>query len=393
MDKRVYWIWLQHAFGAGSAKPYSIYKRFQRGPEEFYDGGPSLWNAMEFVTEKEARMLSAFSLGEAEVLLEMSERLSFTVLTPECEKYPGLLRNIFDPPAVLYCKGELPDVDNRLSIAVVGTRKASEESVSAAITFSYQLAISHAVVVSGIALGVDSAAHKGAHRGMGKTIGVLPCGLTNGYLVENYALRSRIAEHGALITEYPMDTGVTKGTFQVRNRLMSGLGHGTLVIEAPERSGALITAKHAKEQDRDVFVFPGTGGPAYAGGMALVEDGAKPVRDAYGILEEYELRFSNAYLEQAGVPPLEREPLTRQAAAVMTEPAKAMIANEEPFSEEAKKVLQSLGRGECHISALEEQTGLSPGELLAALTELELEGQILSLSGNRYRLKGDNSKK
>lgn len=392
MDKRVYWIWLQHAFGPGSSKPYAMYKRFRGGVEEFYDGGPALWNSLRFITEKEARMLSAFSLGEAEVLLEMSERLDFTVLTPECEKYPGLLRNIFDPPAVLYCKGELPDVDHRPAIAVVGTRKAKEESVSAAITFGYQLAISHAVVVSGIALGVDSASHKGAHRGMGQTICVLPCGLTNGYLVENYALRNRIAEKGALITEYPLDTGISPGTFQVRNRLMSGLSHGTLVIEAPERSGALITAKHAREQNRDVFVFPGMGSPAYAGGMALIDDGAKPVKDAYGILKEYELRFSNAYLEQAGVPPVERVTLTRQAA-LTTEPVPAAVLKEELYSDEAQKVFWSLRQGECHISTLEVQTGLSQSTLLAALMELELEGQILSLSGQRYRLKGDHSKK
>jgi len=391
MDKRIYWIWLQHAFGAGSAKPYTIYKRFKGGVEEFQDGGPALWNSLEFVSEKEARMLSAFSLDEAAVLLEMNERMKFTILTPECEKYPTLLRNIFDPPAVLYCKGALPDVDDRLSIAVVGTRKASEESVSAAITFSYQLAISHAVVVSGIALGVDSAAHKGAQRAMGKSICVLPCGLMSGYLVENYALRSRIAERGTLITEYPLDTGVTKGSFQVRNRLLSGLSHGTLVIEAPKKSGALITAKHAREQNRDVFVFPGMGGPAYAGGMTLVEDGAKPVRDAYDILKEYELRFSNTYLEQAGLSPAERAPLARQAAAVMTDPEQSETPSDVSFSGEAQKVLRSLRQGECHISSIEEQTELSPGELFAALTELELEGQILSLSGRRYRLKGNNS--
>lgn len=393
MDNRVYWIWLAHAFGPGSSKPWSIYNRFQGGVREFYDCGAPLWNSMDFVTEKEARLLYSFSLRQAEVLLELSEKMAHKVMTPECEKYPDALRHIFDPPAVLYYRGEVPDTDNTPAIAVVGARKASEKAVSAAMTFGYQLALSSAVVVSGGALGVDTAAHKGALRAMGKTICVLPCGLTNGYLVENYALRERIAEEGLLLTEYPMDTGVQKGTFQVRNRILSGLCCGTLIVEAAKRSGALITAKHAKEQNRDVFAFPGAPGDPKAGGSnALIEDGAKPVKNADMILDEYAQRFSvqmPIYGSSAEILIEEKEPADKSLTVksskgmpVMAEPAPE--ETDYAVSENAKQVLSVIAREPVHISEITGRTNMRPAEILAAVTELELAGFIKSHAGRRY---------
>lgn len=391
MDYRVYWLWLQHAFGAGSAKPYGLFKRFKGGIKEFYEGGPYLWNSMEMVSEKEARMLTDYSLQNAELMLEMHERMNIEVITPECEKYPENLRNIFDPPAVLYIKGRFPDVDNALAISVVGTRKACEKSVAAAITFGYQLALSNVIVVSGIALGVDSAAHKGAIKGMGSSVSVLPCGLTNGYLVENHALRKRISESGAVISEYPLDTPVNRGSFQVRNRIISGLSHGVLLIEAPLKSGALITARLAKEQNRDVFVFPGDGSARYAGGEALIADGAKSVADVYEILEEYELRFSNMY-KAAGAEEAINAPVIREKhIPVMAEGVEGS-ENQDSVTPIERKIIEILIQGDCHISSLEEGTGLDPGELFAGLTTLELSGKIQALSGKRYRLLENNSK-
>lgn len=382
MDKRAYWIWLQHAFGAGSQKPWSIFNRFSSGIEEFYEGGAPLWNSMKFISEKEARMLLSFSVVESEAMLELSEKLKHDVITPECEKYPEALRNIFDPPAVLYCKGELPDVDETPTITVVGARKASERGVEAATKFGYQLAISGAVTVSGGAVGIDTAAIKGALRGMGKVISVLPCGLSNGYIIENFLLRERIAEEGALVTEYPMSTDVTKGTFQVRNRLLSGLSCGTLIVEAAEKSGALITARHAKEQSRDVFAFPSENYPeqskASAGSDALIKDGAKPVYGAEEILLEYTARFRKA----------PRKPKKKKAEIAENRRAPVMAEPDEydDLNEDAKKLLFALTAEPKHLNMLEEETGLSAGELLAAVTELELMGKIKPHSGRRYSL-------
>lgn len=398
MDKRVYWIWLSHAFGAGSEKPYSIHKRFEGGVEEFHDGKSALWNSLRFISEKEARLLHTFTLNQAEVLLELSEKIGHKVITPECEKYPEALRNIFDPPAVLYYKGEIPDVDRTLTIAIVGARKATEKSMNAAMTIAYQLSLMNAIVVSGGAVGIDTAAHKGALRGMGKTIAVLPCGLTNGYLVENYSLRERIEEDGAVISEYPMDTSVHKGTFQIRNRIISGLSSGTVVIQAAQKSGTLITARHAREQNRDVFVFPGDDGDIkYIGSNALIEDGAKPIKDAIDIVEEYSSRYelledmleNRVNKKKTVVEKQEKKVLKHEY--ILAEPNQGHTKKPSGLSVNAEKLYriieqENAGKSKVHISVLEEKSGLSSGELLAAITELEIMGLIKSHSGRNYSL-------
>lgn len=385
MDNKAYWIWLQHAFGAGSSKPWQIYRRFKGGIEEFYNGKSPLWSTMKFISEKEGRMLSTFTLQHAEILLEACEKLGHNVITPEDAKYPEALRNIFTPPAVLYYRGNLPDVDLSPAIAVVGTRKATKQSLDAATTISYQLAISGATVISGGALGVDSAAHRGAMRGMGKTIAVLPCGLMNGYLVENHSLREKIAENGALITEYPMDTGVTKGTFQVRNRLISGLSCASLIVEAALKSGSMITAKHAKEQDRDVFVYIGDmDAKEYSGCRSLFNDGAKCVTSGDEILEEYQYRFT----------PIKKPAKTftkiRLDTSVMSVSVMSDSKNESFIAADKSPkavVLKALTHEPVHISEIENKTKLLPGQILAVLTELELENVISTFSGRRYSLK------
>lgn len=393
MDRRAYWIWLQHAFGAGSRKPWMIQRRFQGGAEEFWSGKAMLWNSMKFVSDKEARLLSSFSVSQAEIVLEMCEKLGHTVLTPESADYPELLRNIDNPPAVLYARGSMPDVDETPAVAVVGTRRAQPRSLDAAMTVSYQLAVAGAVVVSGGALGVDAAAHRGAMRGMGKTVCVLPCGLDNGYLIENYALREKIAENGILLTEYPHDTGVAAGTFQVRNRLISGLSCASLVVEAGRRSGALITAKYAKEQNRDVFVYIGDpDDAAFAGCRSLLQDGAKQISSGDEILEEYRLRFTpreaprapRIIKEKQAAPSAPGRVKHAAAQPVLADAAKAVPAAGADDSHE--QILRALTAEAVHISEIGEKTGLPAHKLLAALTQLELEGRVKAFSGRRYAL-------
>lgn len=404
MDYRAYWILMQQVFGAGSYKPWFIFNSFSGGLEEFFSEGSHLWNSLDYITEKEARLLHSQSIDNAQLLLELGERMGQQVITPQCEIYPEALKNIYDPPAVIYLKGSLPDVDRNPAIAVVGTRKASELSVTAATSISYQLGLMSAIVVSGGALGVDSAAHMGAIRAMGSTIAVLPCGINDGYLIENFKLRERIAENGALLSEYPMNTQVSKGTFQVRNRLISGLCCGTLVVEAATRSGALITARHAKEQSRDVFVFAGPeGDPRYAGCRGLMADGAKPVTNAEEILDEYALRFqerhyrvsekkTKAKARKRGISklPIMAEPSDNADGAIAEKAEYSNIEAETIIKENesgpVKAVLVALAAGELHVSEIQRQTGLSSPILLATLTQLELSGKVRSLAGRRYGL-------
>ena len=245
MDNRVYWIWLQNAFGAGSPKPVQLVRRIGSA-EKLYQGGTRLWSSFSFVSDKELAALNAYGAEQAAAALEYYLKLGQKVITPDDEDYPVLLKEIYNPPAVLYVQGDLSILSDAVSISIVGTRKASQNGLNAAREIAYGLALKNAVVISGGALGIDSEAHKGALNGRGKTIAILPCGLEYPYLMDNAILRREIVDFGgALVTEYPMHTPVQRGAFQVRNRLISGMAHGVLIAEAPKKSGALITAKHA----------------------------------------------------------------------------------------------------------------------------------------------------
>jgi hypothetical protein len=219
MDNRVYWIWLQNAFGAGSPKPVQLVRRIGSA-EKLYQGGTRLWSSFSFVSDKELAALNAYGAEQAAAALEYYLKLGQKVITPDDEDYPVLLKEIYNPPAVLYVQGDLSILSDAVSISIVGTRKASQNGLNAAREIAYGLALKNAVVISGGALGIDSEAHKGALNGRGKTIAILPCGLEYPYLMDNAILRREIVDFGgALVTEYPMHTPVQRGAFQVRNRL------------------------------------------------------------------------------------------------------------------------------------------------------------------------------
>ena len=389
MDKRAYWIWLQHAFGAGSPMPGRIWRSYPGGVEGFCRDGSRVWNTLPGIREREAASLYAFSLSEAQAQLEYGEKVGWEILTPECEKYPAALRNIFDPPAVLYVRGKLPDVDRQPAIAVVGARKAQKGSVEKAKEFGYQLAIGGAVVVTGGAVGIDTAASLGALSGEGPLVSVLPVALNSSYLSQNAFLRESILEKGgALVSEYFSQQSPVFGTFQARNRLITGFSCGVLLIQAGLKSGTMLYAARAKDQDRDVFVYPGSqGDPAFAGGWGLIADGAKSVLCGEDILEEYDRRF-----QQGGrVVPLKAPPAAQEASRPEPEPVAALA--DPGLEAEQAQVLSALGDSPATVAQLEERTGLPAGKLLGLLTELELRGLARSEPGRRYRLAGQAPKK
>ncbi len=383
MDKRAYWIWIQQAFSPGSRKPVLLSSQYPGGLREFCQGGPRLWNSRRDLTDRETAALRDFSISQAEARLEYALKLGWQVLTPECEKYPELLRNISDPPAVLYLKGNLPDVDSMISIGVAGARKATQASLDAARKFGYQLAAGGACVVSGGAKGVDAAALTGALGIPGaRMISVLPVSLDSTYITENAKLRNMICSHGgALVTEYFSLSHPEFGTFQARNRLITGLSRGTLLIQAARKSGTMIYATHALDQNRDLFIYPGPpGAEGFAGSRELIEDGACPVVCGEDILAEYSREFPEKPQPQVydlfadlAVPALER----REAVPALADAAAQV-------SPEARQVLAALSREPLDIAALEVKTGLPASSLLGLLTELELEGLAESLPGKRY---------
>ena len=384
MDKRAYWIWAQQAFGPASRKPWLLQSQYKGGLEEFFRGGPKLWNTRRDLTDRETAALRDFSIQQAEARLEYADKVGWQVLTPECEKYPELLRNISDPPAVLYLQGAMPDLDNMLSIGIAGARKATDASLDTARKFGYQLAAGNACVVSGGAVGVDSAALTGALGIPGsKVISVLPVSLDSTYVTQNARLRKMIVSHGgALLTEYFSLSSPLYDTFRERNRLITGLSRGVLLIQAAQKGGTISYAGHALDQNRDVFVYPGPpgaggSGPEFAGSRALIADGARAVTCGEDILADYEKGAEAAVpvydlFADLPVPP-------------QPEPSLALADVAAGLSPQAGQVLEALGTAPLSVSELAEKTGLPASSLLGILTELELEELAESLPGKRYR--------
>src|SRR3989344_4285733 len=203
-------------------------------------------------------------------------------------EYPPLLKEILNPPKELFVRGILPNID-KTCIAIVGTRKATSEGRALAKKIGKLCAENGIVVVSGLAMGVDTAAHEGALEGNGETIAVLGCGIDKIYPAHNENLGRKIETHGALISEYPIGASTFRYKFLERNRIVAGLSIASIVIEAPAKSGALVTARLSAESGREVFVFPGTAlHPQYRGSHALIRDGARLVNSFEDILEDLE---------------------------------------------------------------------------------------------------------
>ena len=324
------------------------------------------------------------SLEAARARLEYTAQLGWEALTPECEKYPGELRNISDPPAVLYTKGGLPGPEDGPLVALAGARKALEESVEAAKSISYQLTSSGAVVVTGEAPGIDSAALSGTLSALGKAVCVLPVDLESPYMAKTGRLRQRVLETGgALVTEYFSQRSPAQGGFHLRNRLITGLCQRVVLVQAAEKSGTRIYARHAAKQGRRLFVYPGPpGAPEFAGSRKLIAEGAVPVRSGGEVLEETHIRERQEIHSAPTLLPKASE--YGQEDWKLPAPMLADSAGgQRPPEQEA--LLALLDGGEKTAGELEEQSGLSTGVLLRNLTLLELAGEIETVSGRRFR--------
>ncbi|OGW90778.1 MAG: DNA protecting protein DprA [Omnitrophica bacterium RIFCSPHIGHO2_02_FULL_63_14] len=281
-----------------------------------------------------------------------------TIIKINDPDYPAALKEIYDPPALLYVRGRLPD-PARVRIAIVGSRKVSFYGTRMARSIAEELSRAGLVVVSGMALGIDTAAHEGALAGGGPTVAVLAGGLNHIYPKENLKLAKRIVETGgALITENPPEMEPLAGLFPQRNRIISGLSRGALVVEAAKKSGALITADCALSQGRDVFAVPGNADSRLSGGTNwLIKEGAIPVGSAAEILEEWGLA-QPAGCEAPGRP--------------------------EGLKPLEKRLLKAVEAEPVAVDDLIERAGGPAREVLAVLSQLEIRGLLKQLPGKRY---------
>lgn len=287
------------------------------------------------------------------------ERAGAWIITTADDDYPLNLKSIPDAPPVLYVKGNLLPTDIR-ALAIVGTRSATRYGIDVANRIAHWLAAQGTTIISGLAQGVDTAAHQGAIAAGGRTIAVMGTGIEQVYPRSNAGLAAKIAENGALITEYPIGTPPTGTNFPRRNRIISGMALGVLVAEAPENSGALITADVALEQGREVFAVPSSiFNSMGAGCNRLIQDGAKLVTRASDILDELDMAYN------------------QQETRVTTR----LIA---PENEKEQKILAFLESEACHIDDIIRETGLSSADVTSTLTILELKGLAQMVGHMQY---------
>jgi len=394
VDKRAYWIWLQSGVGAGAATDSLL--AFCPSPVDFYSLGADEWRMSGSLSYTQINRLVNAQIDRAAAIVRQCDKNGWRIVTPDTADYPQLLLRTRDFPLALYVRGNISCINGGLPIAVVGSRSASLYSMSIASQLCESLASAGATVVSGCALGVDSAAHTGALQGGGKTVAVLGCGINFPYLMQNEALRNDISKNGAVISEYPPDTPVTKSSFPARNRIISGMCRGTVVIQAGDKSGSLITANRAAEQGRDIFAVPGDVTSAdYTGVNKLIRDGAKPVFTAYDVLCEYAELYPGIDISKAyegfvfnGEKPTVTAPSSpkRQFIKTTEKPIKTpeKRALPENAGEDAKNVFEALSDGPLHIDEIVRITGIGTNKIFMALTELEIYGFIKLLEGKRY---------
>lgn len=354
MDERAYWVALNLIPGLGSETFRTLLRAFGE-PERIFAASRAALGAAAKpdIANAIAAGINQAALAPTLEWLNVPENHLITLADPD---YPRLLLEIPDPPPLFYLKGRR-ELLNAPALAVVGSRNATPQGTRDAESFSRALSEGGYCVVSGLALGIDTAAHTGGLAGRGSTLAVVGTGLDIVYPARNRNLAHRIAEQGAILSEFPLGTAAKAGHFPRRNRLISGLSQGCLVVEAAAQSGSLITARLAAEQGRDVFAIPGSiHSPLAKGCHRLIKQGAKLVESAQDILEELD---------------------TSLPAAPQADPT--------PAAPEFSVLLAHLGDAPAGVDALVERSGLTAETVCAILLHMELDGLVASLPGGLYQ--------
>lgn len=315
------------------------------------------------------RIVSQREEIDAEAEIERATRAGARILTPVDHEYPAHLREIHDPPLALYVQGDLQDKD-RHSVAVVGTRRATRYGGDCAERLSYELAQSGFTVISGLARGIDTAAHRGALKAGGRTIAVIGSGLSCVYPEENRKLAKEIAKQGAVLSEFAMDRKPDKTTFPIRNRIVSGMSMGTIVVEAGVKSGAMITAAQAMEQGRSVFAVPGRiDSHGARGPHHLIRDGARLIEDVDDVIDELQFLLPSS-VGRGPAGGAQQSPL-----------ALAKLSADE------SRIIGLLKDGSMDVDGIIRQTGLKVANVSSMLIGLEMKKVIRMLPGRMVELR------
>ena len=369
-EEALYWLALKLAPGVGTRLAARLVEAFGH-PREIFRASPTELAARGIPTLVAQNLGSGAAFEVAAQEAARVAQLGYQLLTFVDPRYPPALREIFEPPILLYVQGDV-SLLSQPCLAIVGSRKPTPYGTAVAERLAADLAARGVAIASGMARGIDSAAHRGALSGGGKTIAVLGCGMDLCYPSENKKLKAQIEQKGVVVSEFPLGTFAAPQNFPIRNRIISGLSLGVMVVEAAQYSGSLITARLAMEQNREVFAVPGSITNKYSWGPnTLIKQGAKLVQDWKDVIEELPAKVRQSLL----IAPVS-ESADAPAASLFTESLS-----------EIEQALYELLRVESstHIDAL---LGALPQytspEILVSLLELELKGRIRQLPGKNF---------
>jgi DNA processing protein len=363
MEELKYWIALKMVVGVGDVLFRNLVSRF-RTPKRVFDADPLDLQKVEGIGEKTIQAIKGFSeWSRAEREVSKIEKSGFKLVLLTDSNYPRNLFNTYNPPPFLYVKGDIL-VEDDVAIAIVGTRSPDRYGRFVTEELAVELAVRGVTIVSGMARGIDSIAHSGALKRGGRTIAVLGSGLDIIYPPENKKLYECISNQGAVVSEFPLGTAPDSVNFPKRNRLISGLSLGVVVVQASDKSGSLITASFALEQNREVFAVPGNIGNRLSQGTnKLIKRGAKLVESVEDILVEIEA------LRKLGQGQYRDKDVSS-------------------LSEEERLVYSVLKDGPLHIDEIIKLTGIDPARVLSVLLSLEIGDLITQLPGKIFKVKG-----
>lgn len=366
-DELKYWVWLNLVPGIGPIRYRYLIDHFGDPYKVFIASFEELSKVKGIDRRVASQIISAREKIKLEEEIKKIKESNIELLTYKDERYPYNLKQIFDFPPLLYVKGTIVPQD-RMAIAIVGPRRPTNYGLSIAKKLARELASYGMTIVSGMAIGIDTAAHQGALEAGGRTIAVLGCGLNICYPRENKSLIEKIIAQGAILSELPSSTPPLSENFPPRNRIISGLSLGVIVVEASEKSGALITANCALDQGREVFAVPGNiTATTSKGTNNLIKQGAKLIDSAKDVIDELGHLFENKLK-------------FKEENILSSSP----VALSSPLSIEEENILKLLDDEPKHIDFILEKTQINPSLLAQYLLELELKGKIMQLSGKRF---------
>jgi len=389
-----YWLWLSLKKAMTASKMQKLFT-FIPTPKKMYDMSKDELSTIKGFDKRTIAVLSDKRLDRVKEVKDLCRKYSIRILTFDSPNYPENLRQIPAPPYVLYTRNEKSiNLNACIRIAIVGNRDSTDYGERIAHDFSYDLANNGIAVVSGMAKGIDSAAHRGCIDAGGLTVAVMGCGLDMPYPKENKDLMEKIIKTGIAISEYPPKDEPLNWHFPQRNRIISGLSQGTLVVEAPRRSGSLITARYAIDQDRDLFAVPGDiNKERSAGTNNLLKEFAIPATSArdifdYYSFENYEIANIKNLQKQSGLKTND-EYKEDKKEKIIKETKKSADLNSDFYkdlSEEEKHIISKLSYNPVNFDELLNLTGLSASELATKITMLEIKGKLKTLPGKNFTL-------